>query len=343
MNELSCDSINNGICFNNCKTTSITYCTLTNNANGLGWPNVIENYDGSPIDWGKFFESREREQKLIAEGNPRKECAGCNQIFLGPKVSHRKIRYILLSTWQVCNSDCLYCLGHAPVVSPDDPNYAEHYDRWIEPYDIFAIVKDMVEKDILDKDAIIDFAGGEPTLYPRFNELLKFFVDNGYKNIIIHTNAIQYAPAIEYGIKNDAVSLLISIDAGTKGMHEKVKRVKSYDAVWKIFKKYSSARGKDFSCNLGTKYVVMPGVNDSKREIEIWLKESKKHGATKVVLNVYNQLLNELNYKEDILKKLIDLSEFAIEKAKKLNIPLQLYPNYSAVYVAANRVCSAVN
>lgn len=335
MNELSCESINSGICFNNCKTTSITYCTLTNNTNGLGWPNVIENYDGSCINWDKFFESREKEKKLIAEGSPRRECVGCNQITLGPRVDHKKLYYILLSTWQVCNSDCIYCLGHIPVISPEDPNYEEQYNRWIEPYDIFSIVKDMVEKDILDKDAVIDFAGGEPTLYPKFNELLKFFIDNGYKNIIIHTNAIQYAPAIEYGIQKDAVSLLVSIDAGTKGLHEKVKRVKSYDAVWKNFKRYCSAKPKDYSRSLGTKYVVVPNFNDSKREVEIWLKNSKKYGATKAVINVYNQLLNELNYKEDLLKRLIDLSEFTIKEAKKLNITIELYPNYKAVYVAS--------
>lgn len=328
----TCNNLNTSICFNY-RNIGITYCTLTNATNGSGWPKISDDvFDGQKIDWNKFFDERAKEIEAIKNGTQRFECQNCQQISDEDFVDDRKIHYILLSPWQICNSNCIYCLGHAEPISEKAPNYKEYYKEFEEPYDMLAIIKDMIANDVLAQDAEIDFAGGEPTLYPKFDEIINFFVENGFKNIIIHTNNIQYSKAIEKGIKENAISLMISIDAGTKKCHEKVKGVKSFDKVWHNFKKYSKSKKKDYTKRLCTKYVIVPNINDSEKELEEFIKQSKKNGATQVALNVYNQLLNEMNYEEHLMQRLIELSNFWIEKANKNNLSYMLFPNIEYVY-----------
>ena len=332
-----CENLNNSICFN-AESIGITYCTLTNATNGLGWPKIPDNvFVNNVIDWDKFFEERKKEIENIKNSTPRKECENCQQITRQEYTENNKIKYILLSQWQVCNSDCIYCLGHIPPLDKTSQNYDEQYKKFVEPYDIIAILKDMISKDILDKNAKIDFAGGEPTLYPRFDELINFLLDNNFNNIIIHTNNIQYSKAIENGIKKNAISLMISIDAGSKKCHRIVKRVDSFNNVWHNFKKYTKSKTKDYSGKLCTKYVIVPDVNDSEKEISEFIKQSKKHGATHVALNVYNQLLNNMNYEVNLLNHLYNLSEFFIKEAEKQKLNHILFPNISYVYTKLSK------
>ena len=327
-----CDNLNTSICFNG-KDNGITFCTLTNANNGIGWPKISSNvFDGKKIDWDKFFDERAKEIEKIKNSCEREECKNCQLITDEEYTDDRKIHYVLLSPWQVCNSNCIYCLGHVDPIYPLSRNFKNFYKEYVEPYDMLEIIKDMIENNVLSENAELDFAGGEPTLYPKFDKLLNFLLDHGFKNIIIHTNNIQYSKAIERGVRENAVTLMISIDAGTKKCHEKVKRVKSFDKVWKNFKAYSKAKTKDYSMRLCTKYVIVPGVNDSKKELEEFIKQSKKNGATQVALNVYNQLLNEMNYDETLLRHLVELADFYKEKAKKENLSHIFFPNIEYVY-----------
>ncbi len=327
-----CNNLNTSVCFNY-DEIGITYCTLTNATNGLGWPKIPDDvFDGEKIDWDKFFDRRAEEIEAIKNGTQRKECQNCQQISEEDFVDDRKIHYILLSPWQICQSNCIYCLGHARPKSKFDKDYKEYFKKFEEPYDMLQIIKDMVDKKLFADDIEIDFAGGEPTLYPKFDDIIHYFLDNNIKNIIIHTNNIEYSKAIEKGIKANAISLMISIDAGTKKCHEKVKGVKSFDKVWHNFQKYSHVKPKDYSMRLCTKYVIVPGVNDSKEELFEFIKQSKKHGATQIAINVYNQLLNEMNYDEKLMQHLVDITDSAVEEAKKNQISYMLFPNIEYVY-----------
>lgn len=328
-----CENLNTSICFN-ADAIGITYCTLTNATNGSGWPKLSkEVFDGKLINWDKFFEERQKEIENIKNGTPRFECENCQQIKEMEFEDDKKIKYILLSPWQICNSNCIYCLGHENPLNEKSPTYEYDYKKLVEPYDIIAILKDMIDRDILDKNAEIDFAGGEPTLYPRFDEIIDFLLDNNFNNIIIHTNNIQYSKSIEKGIKKNAISLMISIDAGTKKCHAAVKRVKSFDKVWHNFKKYSHSKTKDYTMKLCTKYVIVPNVNDTEKEIKEFIKQSKKNGATHVALNVYNQLLNDMNYEKNLLVKLHNLAEFFKQQADKAGLKYILFPNIEYVYI----------
>lgn len=337
MSYRACDNLNTSICFNG-DGIGITYCTLTNASNGLGWPKISDNvFDGKVIDWDKFFDERAKEIEAIKNSTENESCKNCHRIEQLEFNDDRKIRYILLSPWQICNSDCVYCLGHEKPLNPNNVDYEEKYRQLVEPYDIVTILKDMIAKNVLAEDVEIDFAGGEPTLYPRFDEIMDLLLDNNCRNIIIHTNNIQYSKAIEKGIKLNAVSLMISIDAGTKKCHEKIKRVKSFDKVWKNFKNYSKVKPNDYRMKLCTKYVIVPEINDSEKEIKEFIKKSKKQGATHVAINVYNQLLNNMDYDKEQLKHLYSLGEFFKSYARKEKIFYISFPNIELVYSKFNK------
>ena len=327
-----CNNLNTSICFNY-KEIGITYCTLTNASNGKGWPQIPDEvFDGKRIDWEKFFDNRKKEIDSIKNNRQREECQNCNQIEEKDFNDDKKIHYILLSSWQICQSNCIYCLGHVPPRSEKSPDYKEFFNKFEEPYDILEIIKDMVDKKILADDVKFDFAGGEPTLYPKFNDIVEYLIDNNYKNIVIHTNNIIYSKVIEKGIKQKAISLVISIDAGTKKCHEKIKRVKSYNIVWKNFKKYSKANRKGNPVRLCAKYVIVPDINDSEKEMLEFIKQAKRHGATEIAINTYNQLLNNMNYDKELMKHLIKLTDYAVEAAIKYKIKPITFPNIEFVY-----------
>ena len=125
-----CNNLNTSICFNY-KDIGITYCTLTNASNGKGWPKISDNvFDGEKINWTKFFEERSKEIEAIKNGCERHECKDCQQITDINFCDDRKIHYVLLSPWQICNSNCIYCLGHAEVISAKAPNYYEYYKEF---------------------------------------------------------------------------------------------------------------------------------------------------------------------------------------------------------------------
>ena len=122
--------------------------------------------------------------------------------------------------------------------------------------------------------------------------------------------------------------MVVSLDAGTKEMHEKVKGVKSFDKVWKNLDKYSSVyKYKEGGNLLKTKFIIMPGINDSEEEIDLWLKRTMKTKIRNVSLNVDFQWIftNTENY--DGMKKIIKLKEFFESKAKDYDLIFDIYPN----------------
>lgn len=333
----ACDNLNTSICFNG-SAIGITYCTLTNATNGLGWPKLSDEvFDGNTINWNKFFDERAEQIESIKNSQERQECKNCHRIENLDFTDDRKIKYVLLSPWQVCNSNCIYCLGHETPIDKNSSDYEKKYKQLVEPYDIIKILQDMISQNVLSEGAEMDFAGGEPTLYPRFDEIIDLLLDNNYHNIIIHTNNIQYSKAIEKGIKMNAISLMISIDAGSKKCHEKVKKVKSFDIVWKNIKNYAKVKPDNYRMKLCTKYVIVPKVNDSKQEIKEFIDRSKKYGATHVAINVYNQLLNNMDYDEKQLKHLYELGEFFKEYSRKKKIYYISFPNIELVYAKFNK------
>ena len=308
MRYKSCYWIESGINFDR---DAYKVCCLYS-AKGGGNTIVKDNYKGEPVDWDEFFSFKKQMKDIHKSGKVYPKCEGC--IFLEERDwpdDHTKISMINLDYWTKCNSRCSYCHTMADK---------DAYNRF-KNYNFLPILKDMIKRDILRPNGHVSFGGGEVTLLKEFDKLLHIFMEAGFPLTRIHSSCIKYSRAIEKGLKNGCVDLIVSVDAGSKQMHEKVKQVKSYDKVWKNLKRYASHQKDPFAVKV--KYILIPGVNDSKEEIELWLKKAKDDGI--------NCVLHEIESKwfyarrENVPDNIIEFFNFAKEKAESLGLKYELY------------------
>ncbi len=324
-----CQQIDRHLCFN---LNNLYSCTVGNNTNGQSLPMIKENYNGEIINWIEFFKKREEIKQGFREGKPLDNCKGC--YFLHEeewdKINETwEFKYIQFSHWQMCNSKCIYCTNHTP------------YDKSIktDTYDSVPVLRDLINKKYVNERTKVDFAGGEPTLYYHFDDLVNLLFSANVSQIIVHSNAILYNKTIETGLKRGTLSLCVSIDAGSKAVHEKVKGVKSFDTVWRNIKKYAKAKNSLAKNYISLKYIIIPNVNDTEAEIDLWLSRCLKANVNQVVLNADNNIfINQYSEEEKQcnLKTVVILSEYFVKRAKDLNLNARLEFNVNAAYQTLN-------
>ena len=277
-----------------------------------GRPIIYENYHGEKINWKDFFNKKRELRKKYREGTCPQTCIDCVNNETKDWDDDDYINYLLMTPWVKCNSNCIYC------EAPRNKYVLEN----TKPYKVLPLIKDMIKNNILKKDGIIDFAGGEPTIYHEFEALLHEFIKNDFTKIIIHTNAIKKSNSIIKGIKKGVVRILVSIDAGTKDIHRKVKQVDSYDKVWKNLKEYAKNQGENKD-HVKAKYIIVPGLNDSEEEINIWLQKCRDINIKSVVLNLDFQWIMQ-NVDNDLIP-LYNLMQYTLDKAAEYDMNCELY------------------
>ena len=308
MRYKSCHWIESGINFD---IDAYKVCCLYS-AKGGGNTIIQNEYKGEAIDWDKVFEFKKMMKDMHKRGETYPKCEGC--IFLEEKEwddDHSKINMINLDYWTKCNSKCAYC--HTMLDK-------ERYNKF-KNYNFLPIVQDMIKRDILRPNGHVSFGGGEVTLLKEFDKLLNIFMDFGFPLTRIHSSCIKYSKAVEKGLATGCVDLIVSVDAGTKEMHRKIKQVNSYDKVWKNLKRYASHQKDPFAVK--SKFIVIPGTNDSKKEIDIWLKKSKENGINCVFHEIESKWFYER--RENVPDEIIELFNYAKEKAESMGLKYVLY------------------
>ena len=305
----SCSYIEHGMVLDHCNR--IRFCNNFNPRYG-GRPIIYENYQGQKIDWADFFRIKRELRQKYREGSCPELCKDCVNTSCKEWDDEDYIDYLLLTPWVPCNSNCIYC------EAPRDKDVL----RKTKIYKVHPLIKDMIKNNILKKDGTIDFAGGEPTIYREFEALLNEFIKNDFTKIIIHTNAIKKSRAIIKGIKKGVVRILVSIDAGSKEVHQKVKQVKSYDKVWNNLKEYAKHQPEGAD-NVKAKFIIVPGLNDSKEEINLWLEKCKSINIKSVVLNLdFNWIMKNV---DGDLMPIYNLMQYTLHRTWELGMKCELY------------------
>ena len=188
-------------------------------------------------------------------------------------------------------------------------------------YNFLPILKDMIKRDILRNNGHVSFGGGEVTLLKEFDKLLHMFIDAGFPLTRIHSSCIKYSKAIERGLKEGKVDLIVSVDAGSKEMHRKIKQDRSYEKVWKNLKRYASHQKDPYAVK--AKYILIPGINDKKEEIDLWLQKAKENGVN----CVFHEIESKWFYarRDNVPDEIIAYFDYAKEKAEKLGLKYVLY------------------
>lgn len=303
---ISCKWLESGVCFDNGVYGSNVKLCCYMSAPGGGNSMIFEDYHGEKINWEEFFRIKNEYRNIQKSGDVVKGCVGC--VFLEEKEWPQEdyIDSIIFDHFTKCNCACKYC-----YTEEDKKGYNK-----LKTYNIYPIIKEMFDKKIIRRGGAIGFGGGEPTILPEFDKLISLFLKNGFSNMRVPSSGIKYSNVIAKGISSGQLSVVVSIDSSSRETYKEIKQVDAFNTVCKNLKKYSKAQ--KCSYNVISKYIIIPGTNDNKEEIDNWLKFNKENNIGIVVIDIENSWLTKYrNDKPD--ERIVDLIKYVINKTKEMN------------------------
>ncbi len=300
MKYVSCIHLEHGITF---FSNSVQICCISSHPGG-GRIMQVENYKGEPIDWDKFFENRNKLREGARNGNIPEKCEGCYYLKEQEWNPENYIDEVLIGHFTHCNCNCIYCYTEAD----------KKFFNANKTYNIYPVMKDMIDRGILSKQATITFGGGEPTILQEFEELINLLLDYDVYNIRIHSDGIKYSPGIERGLRLGKITLITSVDSSSPKIYERIKQVPCHDKVWANLKKYADAKNG----LIRTKYVLIPGINDSLSEIKNWLQKTYDAGIRNIAFDIEDNWFKE--HRENIPQYIYVIFDFVFDCYKQYNI-----------------------
>lgn len=305
---LSCEYIQHGF---NVDYEDIKMCCF-NCHEGGGRQILIDNYKGEMINWNKFFKEKRKMRELNKKGITLERCKGC--FFLKEREwdDEDYISYMVFNHWTLCNCKCKYCFT----------NEQSDFFNERKNYNMYPVIKKLVEAGKVRGGGEIGFGGGEPALLPEFEPMVNMLLDAGCDNIRVHSSGVKYSPAIERGLSEGKLTLVVSVDSGCPETYKNIKRVNHFDKVWENLGKYAAAQTSD-KYKAKTKYIIYPGFNDNKEELDKWFDLTVKAGIKSVVLDVEGgwYITNKYNVPDEMY----DLLEYAGKRADELGMKFVEY------------------
>jgi len=275
-------------------------------APGGGNSMIFEDYHGEKIDWEKFFKIKNEYRKIQKSGETVEGCKGCVFLEEGYWLQEDYIDSIIFDHFTKCNCACKYC-----YTEEDKKRYNK-----LKTYNIYPIIKDMFDKKIIRLGGAIGFGGGEPTILPEFDKLIKLFLKNGFHNMRVPSSGIKYSRIIAEGISTGQLSVVVSIDSSSRETYKNIKQIDAFNKVCKNLKKYSKAQKNSY--NVISKYIIIPYVNDNKEEIDNWLKFNKENNIGIIVIDIENSWLNKYRQSKPD-ERIVDLMKYVQEKSREMN------------------------
>ncbi len=305
----SCPWIEHGLVFFKYKLAQCCNCGHI----GSSQPLIRNNFIGQRINWQRVFKIKNMYRKFHKKGKIHAGCLNCPYLEEKDWDGQNYIDNLYISHWTHCNSKCIYCYS------------AQHPEEFSinKAYNIMPYIKEMFESGILKPGGQISFGGGEPTLLNEFEELVTYLLDNYFWNIRVHSSGIKYSKALARAINEIRGYVVVSVDAGSSEVYEKVKGVPCYNEVRESIRKYALETRFLGRYLVSAKYIIIPSINDSIEELEKWLRANEKAGLYTTVLD-----LEENWYKENrnnIPQNIYTLIDYAKKRSKQLKTNFELY------------------
>ena len=191
------------------------------------------------------------------------------------------------------------------------------------------MLKELFKKKLFHPNGEITFAGGEPTILNEFDDIINILLKNGVNRITVHSSGIKLSKGIEKGIKEGKLSVCLSADAGSSETFYKVKRVNKFNKFWQNVEKYAQAQPQDKNTLVETKFIIIPGINDNKQEIEKWFSLNLAYGIKSIVVDIENDYCKALREKDESRPQyLVELCDYIVKRAKELDFNLIYYNNF---------------
>ncbi len=311
MNNLGCVFLQEGINFD---LNTVNDCCIMHN-DGRGLPVLINNYNGELIDWDKLFDVK-AERIAFQKEKTIYDCEGCYHLGEFKFSGERKISEFHFSHCRLCNAKCIYC--------------SDEYSGGYLNYDTYPVIKDLIEKGYYKPGGEATFQGGEPACMQHFDELIHLFTSNGTK-VRVHTSGIKYSKTVEEALRQNKGSVVISLDSGCSKTYMKIKQVNCFKNVINNIKNYIAANQDAVII----KYIIVPGVNDNLKEIDLFFKLMKKLNVKNIALDIEVQYAMKYNNR-DVSSHIYLLVDYFEQQIALYKMNLLIYSFIS--YVLKNRV-----
>jgi len=152
--------------------------------------------------------------------------------------------YLLIEPVSICNLRCRMCWHSDKTFSPKSEFMG------MMNFDLFKQIIDEAQKG--GTKAITMASRGEPTLHPRFGEMLKY-CSKKFFEIKINTNATRFTDELIHEILQNNVDLVVfSVDSYTREGYFTIKGKDMFDTVVKNIKKFNKIRSEFYPNNRTT-------------------------------------------------------------------------------------------
>jgi molybdenum cofactor biosynthesis enzyme MoaA len=122
------------------------------------------------------------------------------------------------------------------------------------------------------------WGGGEPTIFPQFNQIANFLMENNYKQLV-NTSGIVWSEVIQSGLKKGKLIVQVSPDSGTAETFYKVKGSNKFNEVWNTINKYC-----EFPSSVTIKYIVF-SLNSTTEEISTFIKMCLENNVRRIEIS----------------------------------------------------------
>lgn len=304
----SCHLLEHGIYF---YYDSIQVCCFLTGK--LGKPFYLKkDYKGEKIDWdaicSQLREIRDKNKNGIVDPHCE-NCFNYNEDFYDEE---EYFSNFYISHWTKCNCNCNYCYTA----------YDKHYYNTLNEYKMMPILQEMIERKLLRFSGYLAYGGGEPALLDEFDDITELFLYNNVRSIVTNTSGIKPVKSILEGIPTGRLDVTVSVDSSSRKMYKEIKDIDAYDRVIETLKLYAAAQTENKSL-VRSKYIIIPGINDNKKEIDKWLEKSVEIGLHQVVIDLEGKWY--IPRKNNVPKEIADLIAFVEKRTKELNLGLFYY------------------
>ena len=261
----SCPWIEEGLAFNR---RSLNSCLIVHHERGYPY---LTDFSGGEVDVETVMTARARIIQANQQGG-HETCLGCSKLEIRqwPEPAY-PFRFLGIAHFSHCNIACDYCFLQWQDPADLAPGYA--------PYEVLPAIQGLIREGCLAPDVVVDWGGGEPTIHPEFDPVLRLLTEFG-ATTYIHTNGTRFPQLLEEEILTRRIGIICSIDAGTPETWQRIKGKNLLSTVWRNIRRYISC-----GCQVTLKYIAMDR-NCSEQELHAFVHEAMQAGIKELILDI---------------------------------------------------------
>lgn len=172
---------------------------------------------------------------------------------------------VAINTWTHCNLKCTYCGTKRSDFKPDKA-----------PYDLAAVVGDMLGGRHLDPAGCVTWVGGDISVLPEFDLVSELFLAYGVFQVF-KTSGYNLRRGVVRAVEKRLGIVEASLDAGARETYRRVKGRDAFERVVANLREYS------IFGPIELKYVAMID-NFGDADIEGFLELTRKLNVSKVII-----------------------------------------------------------